>query len=173
MQKKLLVVVDMQKDFIDGALGTKEAEAIVENVLELMQQYPNENIYATKDTHFADYLNTQEGKYLPVPHCIKDSEGWQFDRRLARLYETHVIEKTIFGSEALVHLLQERAQNENIAIMIVGLCTDICVVSNAIMLKNNLPDVEISVKAACCAGVTPQTHEAALQTMKMCQIQVV
>ncbi len=173
MKQELLVVVDMQKDFIDGALGTKEAEAIVEKVCTLIEQYPSENIYATKDTHTEHYLETQEGKHLPVVHCVKGTEGWQFDKRLERLNRATVLEKPVFGSAELVHRMKERAEKEPISITLVGLCTDICVVSNAILLKNHLPDVELFVKADCCAGVTPETHEAALTTMKMCQIQIV
>ncbi len=173
MKRKILVVVDMQNDFISGALGTKEAESIVKNVQTLMDEYANEDIYATKDTHTKDYLNTQEGKFLPVEHCIKGSYGWQFDERLKRLCEVRVLEKPVFGSLELVRVLQERAKEGPLSVTFAGVCTDICVVSNAILIKNNLPECEVFVKADACAGVSVETHNAALTTMKMCQIQVV
>ncbi len=173
MKQDILVVVDMQNDFIDGSLGTKEAEAIVGNVAALIAQYPKQNLYATKDTHTHTYLNTQEGKFLPVVHCVKDTDGWQFNNQLTALNEATIVEKNVFGSTHLVDLLKKRAETQPLSITLVGLCTDICVVSNAVILKNNLPETDIFVKADCCAGVTPETHEAALTTMKMCQIQII
>lgn len=173
MGKKILIVVDMQKDFIDGSLGTAEAQAIVPRVKDLMEQYPAGDIYATRDTHGTDYLSTMEGRHLPVEHCIKETDGWQFDVALTRLNQAHVMDKPTFGSYELVEVMRHLAKQEEIEIAMAGLCTDICVVSNALLLKAALPETEITVYADCCAGVTPESHEAALLTMKMCQIQVI
>ena len=178
--RKLLIVIDMQNDFIDGALGTPEAVAIVENVKEKIRSYPPENILATMDTHGPDYLQTQEGLHLPVEHCIKGSKGWLIREDIVSLLEgVKIYEKPTFGSIAMALDVTELSQKavhdetEKIEIEMVGLCTDICVVSNALLLKAMMPEVRISVDASCCAGVTPESHEAALQTMKMCQIEVV
>lgn len=170
MKKEVLVVVDMQKDFIDGALGTKEAEAIVENVADRIRSFTGEVIF-TRDTHGENYLNTQEGKKLPVPHCIKGSEGWELDRRLEPLCtaERKVFDKPTFGSVELAEYLKNQAPDK---ITLIGLCTDICVISNAIMLKAYLTETEIAVVENCCAGVTPESHANALEAMKMCQINV-
>ena len=172
--KKFLIVVDMQKDFVDGALGTKEAVAIVPNVVKKINEFDGE-IIVTYDTHFEDYMETSEGKNLPVPHCIKDTEGWQLDKNVANALEGKeytVVEKITFGSVDLPDFIEEKTEGENFSAELVGLCTDICVVSNALVLKANFPEAEISVDSAACAGVTPETHEAALTTMKMCQIAV-
>ncbi|MBO5146304.1 MAG: cysteine hydrolase [Lachnospiraceae bacterium] len=170
--KKVLVVVDMQKDFIDGALGTKEAAAIVDNVAEAVKSFDGEVVF-TRDTHFENYMETQEGKNLPVPHCIKDTDGWQLDRKLEVLKtdEMKVFDKLTFGSVELAAYLKENQELEQVTL--VGLCTDICVISNALLIKANLPEVEIRVIEKCCAGVTPQSHANALEAMKMCQIQIV
>lgn len=171
--KKLLVVVDMQKDFIDGSLGTKEAEGIVDRVVDKISQYPKENIIATRDTHEQNYLETQEGKNLPVLHCVRNTKGWEFDQRIAQaLNGATIIDKPAFGSVELAELLYQKWNEDEFEVELVGLCTDICVVSNAIMLKCKIPEMKISVDASCCAGVTPQTHEAALTTLKMCQVSV-
>ena len=171
--RKLLVVVDMQNDFIDGALGTPEAVAIVENVKEKIRGYAAGDIFVTMDTHAPDYLSTQEGRNLPVEHCIKGSMGWLVRRDIAELlHGARVYEKPTFGSTALAKDIAAIAAEEDIEIEIIGLCTDICVVSNALLLKANMPEVKISVDPACCAGVTPESHEAALKTMQMCQIQI-
>lgn len=177
--KKLLIVVDMQNDFVDGALGTKEAREIVPNVAKKIRSYEPGCIYVTRDTHEADYMETQEGKNLPVPHCIRGTEGWELNGTVAAALEQPVfVDKPSFGSTALVHMLSARLQKEcggspaEMEIELVGLCTDICVVSNALLLKAAMPEVKISVDASCCAGVTPKTHEAALDTMQMCQIHV-
>lgn len=163
---KTLIVVDMQNDFIDGSLGTKEAQAIVPNVKKKIQEYKNrgDEIIFTRDTHQSDYLDTPEGKKLPVVHCIEGTKGWQIADGLEVEGCTY-IDKPTFG---WTHW-NERTFQE---IEMVGLCTDICVVSNALILKATFPSVEITVDANCCAGVTPQTHLAALETMKMCQILV-
>lgn len=172
--KKLLLVIDMQKDFIDGALGTTEAVAIVDKVVEKMKTYPTEHIIATRDTHTPNYLHTQEGQKLPVEHCIQGTAGWQLHPMVAAaLGEGKIVDKPTFGSIDLMHQLVEENQREPLALELVGLCTDICVVSNALLLKAAMPEVEITVDAACCAGVTPESHRAALATMGQCQIMVV
>ncbi|WMI80188.1 cysteine hydrolase family protein [Anaerotignum sp. MB30-C6] len=171
--KKVLIVIDMQKDFIDGSLGTKEAEEIVDCVLNKISQYPKENIIATRDTHEENYLETQEGEKLPVVHCVRGTEGWQLDKRIAQALEVvPVIDKPTFGSVELVELLYNEWVKEELEVELVGLCTDICVVSNAILLKARMPEMKISVDSACCAGVTPETHKAALTTLAMCHVTV-
>lgn len=181
--EKILVVVDMQNDFIDGTLGTQEAVSIVPNVIHKIKAYQKENnpIYFTKDTHTQDYLQTQEGKNLPVVHCIKGTKGWELQSQIGALAEkiqkgaSHpiIFEKGIFGGEELVKTLREVINKPSqTEIELVGLCTDICVLSNAILLKTYIPEAVIQVDAACCAGVTPKTHNNALKAMKMCQIQV-
>ena len=171
--QNVLVVVDMQNDFIDGVLGTKEAVAIVPNVLEKIKNFDGEVLF-TRDTHTYDYMDTQEGKNLPVPHCIKGTEGWQIRPELNELRKTPVIDKASFGSSILPEkLLMMNAMNPIESIIFIGLCTDICVVSNALLLKANFPECEISVDASCCAGVTPESHLNALSAMKMCQVAVI
>ena len=171
--RKILIVIDMQNDFIDEALGTKEAEAIVEAVKEKIRSYPAADVIATMDTHGENYMQTQEGKYLPVPHCIKGSDGWQIRPDIAELLTgARIYEKPTFGSTALAHDLKALSETEELELELVGLCTDICVVSNALLLKAVMPEVKISVDSSCCAGVTPQKHLAALETMRSCQIQV-
>lgn len=169
--KNVLVVVDMQKDFIDGALGTKEAVAIVDKVAEAVKSFDGEVVF-TRDTHADNYLETQEGRNLPVPHCIKGTDGWQLDRKLAALRADNmkVFDKPTFGSTELAEYLKAETGLESITL--VGLCTDICVISNALLLKAYLPEVPIRVIAGCCAGVTPESHKNALAAMKMCQIQI-
>ena len=171
--RKILVVVDMQNDFIDGALGTAEAVAIVENVKARIREYDPADVFVTMDTHAPNYLETQEGRNLPVEHCIKGTKGWQIRSDIASLLpDWHIYEKPTFGSVALAKDIAEIAAAEEIEIEVLGLCTDICVVSNALMLKAYMPEVQISVDPSCCAGVTPESHEAALKTMQMCQIKV-
>ena len=171
--RKILVVIDMQNDFVDGSLGTAEAEAIVENVKQKIRTYAPEDVFATMDTHSEDYMNTQEGENLPVMHCIKGTEGWEIRSDIAALMpEARIYEKPTFGSTRLAADLADIAREEEIRIELIGLCTDICVVSNALLLKAMMPEVEISVDASCCAGVTPEKHLAALETMRSCQIQV-
>ena len=170
---KVLVVVDMQKDFVDGALGSAEAVAIVSNVVEKIKSFDG-YIFVTYDTHSEDYLNTSEGEKLPVPHCIKGTDGWELDSQVETALEGKnfvAVEKPTFGSVNLPQLIRNRA-GEEFSLELIGLCTDICVVSNALVLKANFPENEISVIADCCAGVTPESHNAALQTMKSCQINV-
>ena len=168
---KYLIVVDMQKDFVDGSLGTAEAQQIVPAVRAKIEAHEGPVIF-TRDTHGPDYLNTQEGRFLPVEHCLRGTEGWEIIRELRDLAArpgTLVIDKPSFGSTVLAALLTEK--RESIAgVELIGLCTDICVVSNALMIKAALPEVPLSVDSACCAGVTPAKHEAALETMRSCQI---
>lgn len=171
--RKILIVIDMQNDFIDAALGTKEALSIVEAVKNKIRSYAPENVIATMDTHAENYMETQEGKYLPVPHCIKGSEGWKIRSDIAALLEgAKIYEKPTFGSTALAEDLRELSKKEEIELELIGLCTDICVASNALLLKAFMPEVKICVDASCCAGVTPEKHLAALETMRSCQIQV-
>lgn len=172
--RKLLVVVDMQKDFIDGSLGTKEAEGIVALVAEEIGKYREEDVFATRDTHTEDYLETQEGKRLPVVHCVKGTDGWEIDKRVKEaLGGAEIVDKPAFGSRKLAEKIAGIAEEEEIEVTLIGLCTDICVVSNALLIKAYLPEVPIRVVASCCAGVTPESHAAALATMKMCQIEIV
>ena len=169
----ILVVVDMQNDFIDGALGTKEAVAIVPKVEEKIRIFEG-TVFFTRDTHDTWYLDTQEGKKLPVPHCIRDTEGWQIRSEIDKLRKTEPIDKETFGSIDLADkLVALNIDDEISSITFIGLCTDICVISNALLVKASLPEVPIIVDAACCAGVTPESHETALKAMKACQIDVV
>ena len=172
--KRFLIVVDMQKDFVDGALGTAEAVAIVPRVCEKIRTFDGD-IVVTYDTHAEDYLHTEEGKHLPVAHCVKNTDGWTLNSDVAAALEGKdytVVEKPTFGSVELPALLSELANGEPFETELCGLCTDICVVSNALLLKASFPEQPIAVDATCCAGVTPQTHEAALTTMRMCQIEI-
>lgn len=173
--KKILVVVDMQNDFIDGALGTQEAQAIVGNVVKKIEEYQGEKVFATRDTHGDNYMNTSEGKHLPVPHCIKGTEGWEIRQEVLeglQKVDAEIVDKPFFGSMVLVDKMAEQGFQKELEIELVGLCTDICVVSNALLLKARLPEAIIHVDKSCCAGVTPQSHEAALLTMKMCHIDI-
>lgn len=172
---RYLIVVDMQNDFIDEALGTPEAQAIVDNVVKKVRDFPGRVVF-TLDTHEANYLSTQEGEKLPIPHCIEGTHGWQLADELEdirRERDLPAFRKNTFASVELAKTLAEKNAGSPIeSIEIVGLCTDICVVSNALMLKGFMPEVPISVDARCCAGVTPEAHEAALRTMESCQIAV-
>ena len=171
--RKILLVIDMQNDFIDGALGTREAGAIVDRVADEIRKYPARDIIATRDTHTKDYLSTQEGKNLPVAHCVKGTTGWALNSKIAAaLGEALIIDKPTFGSRELAERLTQMAQAEELDITLVGLCTDICVVSNALLIKAFLPETPVRVIAACCAGVIPESHRAMLDTMKACQIQI-
>ena len=171
--QKVLVVVDMQNDFIDGALGTKEAVAIVPGVKEKIENFDGVVLF-TRDTHETYYLDTQEGQKLPVPHCIRDTEGWQIRSELDALRKTEPIDKETFGSTDLAGELTMIDEDEGIgSITLVGLCTDICVISNALLIKASLPEVPICVDATCCAGVTPESHENALKAMEACQIRII
>ena len=176
--RKLLVVVDMQNDFIDGSLGTKEAEAIVDNVVKVIGTYDPKDIFATRDTHPENYLETQEGRNLPVVHCVKNTPGWELNEKVAAaLGDAKVIDKPTFGSMELGELLKKKDEELRgngmdgiTSITLVGLCTDICVISNAMISKAALPEVPVYVDKDCCAGVTTDSHETALAAMRMCQI---
>ena len=171
--KKLLVVVDMQNDFIDGALGTKEAISIVPFVANKIEEYKamNMDIIFTRDTHDENYLNTQEGVNLPVEHCIEGTHGHAISSEL-NTENSVIVDKSSFGSLGLAGYISEKYSDVS-EIELVGLCTDICVISNAIILKSTMPESIISVDASCCAGVTPETHINALKAMKMCQINII
>lgn len=173
MKNKYLIVVDMQNDFISGALGTAEAEAILPNAVKKAREFSGTVIF-TKDTHDENYLNTQEGKFLPVKHCIKGTRGWQLAPELQEIQEQKnclVIEKPVFGSVALAQILLEEYQKDRLgSTELIGLCTDICVISNALLIKSYMPELPVTVDTACCAGVSPDKHNAALKTMESCQI---
>ena len=181
---KVLIVVDMQKDFVDGALGTPEAQAIVPNVVKYIENCDlnNTTFIFTKDTHEDNYLETLEGKNLPVPHCIKDTPGWYIDFDVMNAYmnkkdsfdDNFLIEKPTFGSMKLTKLLTDLNTKEKIEeITLMGLCTGICVMSNAILAKATLPEIPVNVVADCCACVTPESHKIALEAMKLCQINII
>ena len=176
--KRMLIVIDMQNDFIDGSLGTKEAQIIVPNVKKKIEEYKSrgDEVVFTRDTHYENYLNTNEGKHLPVEHCIKDTYGWQIADGLDT-DNCKCINKPTFGwlhwFSDISSVDEYDIETEVLEIEIVGLCTDICVVSNALILKATYPEFNITVDANCCAGVTPESHKAALTTMKMCQINVI
>ena len=172
--QNILIVVDMQNDFIDGALGTPEAVAILPNVKSKIEGFHGKIIF-TRDTHTEDYMNTSEGKNLPVPHCIKDTNGWQIaDSLLPYTKDAFIIDKPTFGSLALAEYLKQEDQKDPIEeVTLIGLCTDICVISNAMLTKAALPEIVVSIDASCCAGVTPESHDRALEAMKVCQIQVI
>ena len=173
----ILLVIDMQTDFVDGALGTAEAVRIVPAVAARIDEAiaRGEQIYFTRDTHQTNYLDTQEGRKLPVIHCVQGTPGWEImpqlkDYTLGRT----VVDKPSFGSTRLAELLAEANEKEPIRrITLIGLCTDICVISNALLVKAQLPEVPILVDAACCAGVTPASHQNALAAMQICQIDIV
>ncbi len=172
--KKILVVVDIQNDFVDGALGTPEAVAIIDNAVNKIKSFDGK-IFVTLDTHFDNYMETSEGKKLPVPHCIKGTDGWRLNERISEALFNKgctAVEKPTFGAVELPELIKAEVGNEDFSIELIGLCTDICVVSNALLLKAHFPEKEITVDSSCCAGVTPATHNSALDTMKMCQINV-
>lgn len=175
---KVLVVIDMQNDFIDGALGSKEAEAIVPKTAEKIKSFSGKVFY-TRDTHRTDYLDTQEGKKLPVTHCIRGTKGWELHPEIEKLREDEPLDKPSFGTLELGYAIQDYEKERRViaedyleSITLVGLCTDICVISNAMILKAMFPEVPVIIDAACCAGVTPESHRNALEAMKMCQIEI-
>lgn len=175
---KVLVVVDMQNDFITGSLGTKEAEQIVEAVVAKIETYKasGQKVLYTRDTHHEDYLHTSEGKKLPVEHCIKGTWGWQLADPIAKtvVNSAQLYDKGTFGSIELGEQMKQLAEeDECLEVELIGLCTDICVISNALLIKANIPEASITVDAKCCAGVTPDSHHNALEAMKMCQINVI
>lgn len=170
----ILVVVDMQNDFIDGTLGTEEALKIVPKVVEKIRNFDG-RVIATRDTHEENYLQTQEGEKLPVKHCIRGTEGWELHPEIAELVRELPIDKLTFGSLELGNMLQkyDEWQEKIHSVTIIGLCTDICVISNAMIIKAALPETKVIVDASCCAGVTPESHRNALEAMKACQIEIV
>ena len=167
---KLLIVVDMQNDFIDGALGSEEAVKIVPYVKSLIENFDGEVIF-TRDTHYENYMETQEGKNLPVPHCVFGTQGWQIRPELEALRKTEAIDKITFGSKELADVLKDKKNIESITF--VGLCTDICVISNVIITKAFYPEIPLIVEAKGCAGVTPESHKTALDAMKAVQVKVI
>lgn len=169
---KLLIVIDMQNDFIDAALGTKEAAAIVPNVAEKISEYraAGNLVVFTRDTHHSNYLETQEGKNLPVVHCIEGTKGWQISEKL-ETGDSKIFDKPSFGSLELADYVATLENLEEIELA--GLCTGICVISNALILKAKLPEIKITVDSSCCACVTPESHLNALNAMKLCQINVI
>lgn len=171
--RKKLVVIDVQNDFVTGALGTKEAQQMLPRLMEKIRHFQGE-ILMTQDTHAEDYLNTQEGKMLPVMHCIKGTQGWKFVQELEELRmerEIKVYQKPCFGSIRLAEDLKAAYEEGRLdGVELAGLCTDICVVSNALLIKAALPELPVFVDAGCCAGVTPRKHEAALEVMRSCQV---
>lgn len=177
MKQKILAVIDMQNDFISGSLGTKEAQLILPKVCEKIKlaKLDGKQIYFTRDTHQENYMETQEGKHLPVSHCIYGTDGWNLAKEIADLVETEdaVWDKNTFGSKELAKFFLQEHEKEPIEeIELIGLCTDICVISNALLWKAFLPEVSICVDSACCAGVTPESHTNALAAMKICQIEI-
>lgn len=175
---KILVVIDMQNDFITGSLGTKEAQGIVERVVEKIESYKQEGhkVIYTRDTHEVNYLETSEGKQLPIEHCIKETWGWHLAEAIQKtvISSSQIYDKGTFGSVELGEKIKVLSEEEpHLEVELVGLCTDICVVSNALLIKAYVPEMPITVDSACCAGVTPESHEMALGTMKMCQINVI
>lgn len=173
---KVLAVIDMQNDFIDGTLGTEEAVAIVPEVVKKVREFDGK-VIATRDTHGENYLDSAEGKKLPVVHCVKGTEGWKIRAEVEEALEGRgavKIDKPTFGSVELGEYVRDLSKTEDVEeITVIGLCTDICVISNALLLKAYLPEVPIRVEAECCAGVTPESHRQALAAMKMCQIEIV
>ena len=168
---KYLVVVDMQKDFTDGVLGSADAVKIIPRVKELCESFDGEVIF-TRDTHTENYLETQEGRRLPVRHCIKDTDGWQLSDTLQEISkDAHIIDKPTFGSIALAEYI--KSKNDAESVLLCGVCTDICVISNAMLLKAFLPEVTVAVKEDACAGITPESHNTAISAMKSCQIDIV
>lgn len=172
---KLLIVVDMQKDFIDGALGTPEAQAIVPRVVKKIRSW-NGDIVFTRDTHLENYMDTQEGKRLPVPHCIRGTAGHELQQEVQAACDEKKavgIDKLTFGSKELVEYLLSAYPDGLEEIELIGLCTDICVISNALLMKAFFAEIPVSVDASCCAGVTPKSHENALEAMKLCQVEII
>lgn len=171
--QEILVVVDMQNDFVTGPLGTSEARAILPKVAEKVKAFPGRVLF-TRDTHEENYLESREGRALPVPHCIRGTRGWEICPELEPLRKEEPVDKPTFGSTGLGEVLRaaDRYGEKIGKITLVGVCTDICVISNALLLRAFLPEAEIAVDAACCAGVTPESHQTALRAMKACQIAI-
>lgn len=171
--EKLLLVIDMQKDFVTGALANKEAERIIEPIAGKIEAYQeNQNpVFFTRDTHGEDYMETQEGRLLPVPHCKKDTDGWQIvDQLRPYACEENVLDKPVFGCLQLPEWIEEKLGHAPKEIELCGVCTDICVISNAMILKAAFPETVVTADGAYCAGVTPESHQTALEAMKACQV---
>lgn len=174
MKNKLLIIIDMQNDFVNGSLGTKSAQDAVDNIYNkiLKEKDFYSEIIMTKDTHYSNYLQTQEGKLLPVPHCIKDTYGHDIVEKLSNI-KSKIIEKYTFGYSNWEYILNKYKKDGLEEIILVGVCTDICVISNALILKSIYPDLKITVDASCCAGTTIENHKKAIDVMKCCQINIV
>ena len=172
--RKVLVVIDVQNDFIDGALGSEQSQKVIPNIVSKIKEYDPWNVYLTRDTHYENYLDTQEGRNLPTVHCIEGSDGWQLHPEVAEAARSAmIVDKPTFGSNKLAGILMSERAQESLEIELVGLYTDICVVSNALLFKAAMPEAPITVDASCCAGITNERHKAALETMKACQIKVI
>jgi len=174
--KKILVVVDMQNDFVDGSLGTKESAAIIPNVVKKIREFDGYEIFVTYDTHHENYMNTLEGQKLPIIHCIEGSRGHELNEEVkaALSGRSYVdVQKAGFGSFSITRGLKDRYPGEEMEFELIGLCTDVCVVSNALIIRAGYPNARITVDASCCAGITPESHRAALETMKCCQIDII
>ena len=173
--KNILVVVDIQNDFVDGALGSKEAVAIIDRACRKIEGFEGD-IYVTLDTHNEDYMNTAEGRKLPVPHCIKGTDGWKLNADIEKTLKGKnavIIEKPTFGSQKLAELIAEKYEGEKLSVELIGICTDICVISNALTIRAHNTECDITVDSSCCAGVSTKTHDAALTVMKSCLINVI
>ena len=171
--QNILVVVDMQNDFVTGALGSRDAESIVEPVRKRVLSFDGKVVF-TRDTHEGNYLQTEEGRNLPVPHCIRNTDGWEIVKTLQGLRDSIVIDKPTFGSTVLGEVLRSMDREEKIGtVTLCGLCTDICVISNAMLIKAFLPDAHIAVDASLSRGVSAQSHRTALEAMKSCQIEII
>lgn len=170
---KVLLVIDMQNDFIDGALGTDQAVNIVDKVVDRVKNFDGK-VFFTRDTHQNNYMETEEGKHLPIIHCIENTKGWQITDKLLPYVNEPIFNKETFGSTKLVEYLKDLNQQEKIeSITLVGLCTDICVISNAMLVKAYFPNIPIYVEENSCAGVNPESHKRAIEAMKMCHIDII
>ena len=168
----ILIVIDMQNDFINGPLGSADAVAVVPKVAKKIEEFKG-GVMFTRDTHHEDYLETQEGKDLPVVHCIEGTEGWKLHPQIEKLRKCEPVNKTTFGSIELGEILKSLDQKNKIRkVVLIGVCTDICVISNAMIIKSFLPEAEVSVDASCCAGSSRENHLTALQAMELCQIKI-
>lgn len=170
---KVLIVVDMQNDFVDGVLGSKEAVSMIDTAVETITSFDGKVFY-TQDTHGEDYLDTEEGRHLPVVHCIKGSQGWKIHPKIEKallLKDAIGIEKSTFGSEKLMGIIEKEVPDVE-SITLIGICTDICVISNAMLAKAHFQNTPVTVISSACAGVTPESHENALEAMKMCHIEI-
>lgn len=178
--KKILIVIDMQTDFISGQLGTKEAQGIIPNVVNKIKEYHKNGhiVLSTQDTHYENYLETQEGELLPIPHCIEGTTGWnivtEVQQELDKMPElSEYVRKTTFGYAELGSVISNLLRCDDYEVELVGVCTDICVVANALIIKTHCPEIKVFVDASCCAGTSIENHRHALATMKSCQVHVI